>query len=65
MDDGDVRRTKDVEIKWGVHPAGEQRASWYDHEDRTTILVLISGRFRIDLSIGRRQPRSLAWRRLT
>lgn len=54
MGDGDVRRTEDVEIKWGIHPAGEERAAWHDHEDRTTVLVLISGRFRIDLSVGSR-----------
>lgn len=51
MDDGDVRMSKHVEIKWGVHEAGEQRANWQDEERRTTVLILISGRFRIDLSV--------------
>jgi quercetin dioxygenase-like cupin family protein len=50
MDDGDVRMNKDVEIKWGLHPAGEERANWHDNEKRTTVLILVSGRFRIDLS---------------
>lgn len=51
MDHGDVRLTKDVEIKWGIHRAGETRANWHEDEDRTTVLLLISGRFRIDLSV--------------
>jgi hypothetical protein len=51
MDAGDVRMTKDVEIKWGVHTAGEQRANWHDEEQRTTVLMLVSGRFRINLSV--------------
>lgn len=52
MDPDDVRMTKDAEIKWGVHAAGERRENWFDQEDRTTVLILISGRFRIDLSVG-------------
>jgi hypothetical protein len=52
MDAEDVRRTRDVEIKWGVHAAGERQESWFDQEDRTTVLILVAGRFRIDLSVG-------------
>jgi redox-sensitive bicupin YhaK (pirin superfamily) len=47
-----IRHTDQVEIKWGIHPAGDQREAWHDHEERTTILILIQGRFRIDLSTG-------------
>lgn len=46
----DLRCSEDVEIKWGVHPAGDRRASWQGEEHRTTVLLLVSGRFRIDLS---------------
>jgi quercetin dioxygenase-like cupin family protein len=52
MDQGDVRRNDDVEIKWGIHPSGEAREAWHDDESRTTVLILIKGRFRIDLSVG-------------
>jgi len=45
-----LRTTEDVEIKWGIHPAGDQRARWADEETRTTVSILVSGRFRIDLS---------------
>ncbi|MEV4756133.1 signal peptidase I [Micromonospora sp. NPDC049559] len=45
---GDIRHSTDVEIKWGVHPAGDQRARWATGETRTALLVLISGRFRLD-----------------
>lgn len=50
MDD-DVRRSQDVEIKWGVHAGGEARAEWQGDEHRTTVLLLIKGRFRIELSV--------------
>jgi hypothetical protein len=50
MDEGDIRQTECVEIKWGVHPAGDQRATWQgDDETRTTVLVLTHGKFRLDL----------------
>ena len=49
MPDGDIRRSSDVEIKWGVHPRGDQRARWVTGETRTAVIVLVSGRFRIDL----------------
>jgi mannose-6-phosphate isomerase-like protein (cupin superfamily) len=48
----DIRHSTNVEVKWGVHPAGEQRHAWLDSEQRTTFLILVSGRFRIDLSAG-------------
>ncbi|WP_027345411.1 hypothetical protein [Hamadaea tsunoensis] len=47
-----IRSTGALEIKWGVHPAGDKRAGWTTGEDRTTMVVLISGRHRIDLSVG-------------
>jgi len=50
--DGDVRHSSEVEIKWGEHHAGEQRESWQGDEARTTVLLLIEGRFRIDLSVA-------------
>ncbi|MER5488700.1 signal peptidase I [Streptomyces sp. NPDC002812] len=45
---GDPRHSEDVEIKWGVHPKGEERASWVRGESRTALQVLISGRFRLE-----------------
>jgi hypothetical protein len=49
MPDGDIRHTDKVEIKWGVHPQGEQRAQWVTREERTSLHVLISGRFWIEV----------------
>lgn len=43
-----IARTEGVEVKWGTHPAGEQRAGW-SSDARTTLLLLVSGRFRLDL----------------
>lgn len=50
VDSADVRRSDEVEIKWGVHAAGEQRESWQETEHRTTVLLLIRGCFRINLA---------------
>ncbi|MFE1410394.1 signal peptidase I [Streptomyces sp. NPDC058746] len=47
-DPGDPRHSEDVEIKWGVHPKGEARERWATAEKRTALLVLISGRFRLE-----------------
>ena len=48
----DPRATRAVEVKWGVHPAGEGRDGWATDEQRTTLLILVRGRFRLDLSVG-------------
>jgi hypothetical protein len=45
----DPRHSDDVEIKWAVHPAGDQRPQWVAGEQRTALLLLISGRFRVEL----------------
>ena len=45
---GDPRHSTDVEIKWGVHPIGDRRGRWATGETRTALLVLISGRFRME-----------------
>ncbi|KPC95461.1 signal peptidase I, partial [Streptomyces sp. NRRL F-6602] len=42
----DPRHNEAVEIKWGVHEAGERRAAWVRGEERQALLVLVSGRFR-------------------
>ena len=47
-----VRSSKDVEVKWGIHPAGEKRAGWTADDQRTTLVLLVSGNFRIDLTEG-------------
>ncbi|MFD0312767.1 signal peptidase I [Streptomyces flavalbus] len=48
-DAGDPRHSDAVEIKWGTHPKGDTRAEWVRGECRTALLVLISGRFRVEL----------------
>jgi quercetin dioxygenase-like cupin family protein len=47
-----VRQTEALEVKWGVHPAGQQRPEWSIDEQRTTLLLMIRGRFRLDLAVG-------------
>ncbi|GAP45294.1 signal peptidase I [Streptomyces azureus] len=48
-DVGDPRHSEAVEVKWGVHPAGDERSQWVRGEERTALLVLVSGRFRVEL----------------
>ena len=48
-DPSDPRHSGDVEIKWGVHQPGDERARWVAGEERTALLVLIRGRFRVEL----------------
>ncbi len=47
-----VRSSKDVEVKWGIHPAGEKRTEWTADDQRTTLVVMVHGNFRIDLTEG-------------
>lgn len=44
-----VRSTGDLEVKWGVHPAGDKRPEWTDDEKRTTLVLLVGGRFHVQL----------------
>ncbi|MGW2448577.1 signal peptidase I [Streptomyces sp. NPDC001494] len=48
-DVGDPRHSEAVEIKWGVHPRADARAQRVRGEERTALLVLVSGRFRVEL----------------
>jgi putative phosphoserine phosphatase / 1-acylglycerol-3-phosphate O-acyltransferase len=45
-----VRSSKDVEIKWGIHPTGDKREEWTADDQRTTLVLLVQGNFRIDLT---------------
>ncbi|MBZ6249666.1 signal peptidase I [Streptomyces olivaceus] len=47
-EEDDPRHSDAVEVKWGVHPRGERRAQWVEGEVRTALLVLVSGRFRME-----------------
>ncbi|MCL2584986.1 MAG: signal peptidase I [Streptosporangiales bacterium] len=46
---GDARHSDDVEVKWAIHPRGEERAEWVEGETRSALVLLVSGRFRIEL----------------
>lgn len=48
MPEDDLRHSTDVEIKWGFHPQGDERAKWVTAETRTALIVLVSGRFRLN-----------------
>lgn len=47
-DAADPRHSEALEIKWGVHPKGDERDRWVTGEGRTALLVLISGRFHVE-----------------
>jgi len=42
-----IRHTYDVELKWSTHIAGEERAEWVTNETRTTVAILISGKYEV------------------
>lgn len=45
-----VRSSKAVEVKWGIHTAGEKRDQWTADDQRTTLVLMVQGNFRIDLT---------------
>jgi hypothetical protein len=45
----DARHSEDVEVKWAMHPPGDRRAQWVAGEQRSALILLVSGRFRVDL----------------
>jgi hypothetical protein len=48
----DIRQSKDVEVKWGIHPAGDARTEWSPGIHAGTALILSTGRWQLNL----RQP---------
>ena len=47
METDDLRTTELVEVKWGVHAAGEGRSQWSTNQQAITLSILINGRFRL------------------
>ena len=45
----DARHSDEVEVKWAIHPKGDQRSQWVAGEKRSALLLLVSGRFRVEL----------------
>jgi uncharacterized RmlC-like cupin family protein len=45
--DNDPRSTSDLEVKWGIHQAGDARREWATNAEATTLSILISGQFRV------------------
>jgi hypothetical protein len=45
---GDPRHSDAVEVKWGVHPAGQSRSSVAAGTDARTLSILVSGTFRVE-----------------
>jgi hypothetical protein len=43
----DARSTTDVEVKWGIHPAGDARPGWNPDEAATTVCLLVRGCFKL------------------
>ncbi|MBD2497405.1 signal peptidase I [Nostoc sp. FACHB-280] len=43
--DYDPRSTTALEIKWGVHQAGESRTEWAVNNQAATLSILINGQF--------------------
>lgn len=39
-----LQHSRDVEIKWGNHKAGEERKEWVTGETRTAVCICVSGK---------------------
>jgi hypothetical protein len=59
------RATEALEVKWGIHPAGDTRSGWTAGDERTTMILLVEGQFRLDLTVGsttlKRQGDYVVW----
>ncbi|MCC3421153.1 MAG: signal peptidase I [Microcoleus sp. PH2017_07_MST_O_A] len=47
MPEDDARSTSALEVKWGVHSAGDCRTQWAVNAAATTLSILVKGRFRL------------------
>lgn len=45
----DARHSEEVEVKWAIHPKDDQRSQWVASEKRSALLLLVNGRFRVEL----------------
>ncbi|MBW4565437.1 MAG: cupin domain-containing protein [Mojavia pulchra JT2-VF2] len=43
----DLRSTEVLEVKWGVHKAGDSRTQWAVNDQAATLSILINGQFRL------------------
>ncbi len=46
-----LRRQREVELKWGIHPDGEKRLQPWANQNGTTISVLIEGRLKVTFHV--------------
>ncbi len=46
---GDARHSDDVEVRWAIHAQGDRRSQWVEDEQRSAMILLVSGRFRVEL----------------
>lgn len=56
MPAGDIRHSADVEVKWGVHKAGDRNESWSASAGHS-LSIAVSGTFRLEF--GTRTLRAL------
>lgn len=47
-----IRTTRHVEVKWAHHLAGEKRPEWTSGDQHTTLVILVSGQLRVDVTGG-------------
>jgi uncharacterized cupin superfamily protein len=43
----DPRSTEELEVKWGIHQAGDSRTQWAVNNQAATLSILIHGEFRL------------------
>ena len=52
--DDPLRQSRDVEVKWGIHPKGQKnQGGFLANQTARTISILVSGKFRLRFRDGR------------
>ena len=48
MEDGDPRKTPNIEMSWGIWPKGFKREAWATNKTAHTLSILINGKVKLD-----------------
>jgi hypothetical protein len=56
---GTLRQSDHVQVKWLVHPPGDERREWAEPDDSLTLSVLVNGDMRLEFRARGSEPESV------
>jgi hypothetical protein len=56
---GTLRQSDRVQVKWLVHPPGDERREWAEPDDSLTLSVLVDGDMRLEFRARGGEPESV------